>query len=43
MATATLNGAVESGVSAGTNVANAVFISSKSTTAETKGEVVEAA
>lgn len=42
MATATLNGAVESGVSAGTNVANAVFISSKSSPAETDSEVVAA-
>ncbi len=43
MATATLNGAVESGVSAGTNVANSVFVSSKSTTAESESEAIQTA
>lgn len=45
MATATLNGAVESGVLAGADVANAILASSISTAAETKtdlGKTVEA-
>lgn len=41
MATATLNGAVESGVSAGSNVANAILAASISAAAEAENDVVE--
>ena len=41
MATATLNGAVESGVSAGSNVANAILAVSLSDAAEAETDLVE--